>query len=98
MVKWEPIADDTFRLAVPGGWLVATANKMNNTYAVASTVFVADPQHTWTVMTSSDPDQEILKKLQSLKIRDEDERPDGPWVSMHDLMATFGFTRQDSVN
>lgn len=43
LLEWEKIAEDpnTFRLSVPGGWLVCCRHWGN------SPVFVADPEHKW---------------------------------------------------
>lgn len=97
MLKWEMIADDTFRLSVPGGWVIATANKMNQSYVVSSTVFIPDERHQWSVgpLTPDGGEHQLLQKLQQLKVHDAEDVPTGPYVHMNDVMAAFGFVRQD---
>ncbi len=41
--KWEAVNDDTFRMSVPGGWLVNTDNSGEG----AGLCFLPDPKNEW---------------------------------------------------
>ena len=49
MLKWEEIAQDTWRLKVFGGWIVSRTIENHNGVTTAL-CFVPDANHEWEVM------------------------------------------------
>lgn len=54
---WEYIVNNTYRLRVPGGWVIKilssgtnwVKDSGNHSYSSSSCTFVPDPQHNWKI-------------------------------------------------
>ncbi|MFH1849243.1 MAG: hypothetical protein ABH879_03575 [archaeon] len=50
--KWETVSSGTYRLLVPGGWLVQVESTYSDAYDLAITFF-PDPEHSWELTRKS---------------------------------------------